>query len=446
MLKYAFVSFLNIVQANLLINYMKLHTFIIASTIILFPSLIQSQSKIGVVFENGSNWNRILKTAKSQNKLIFLECYTSWCTFCNKMEKEIYSDKNIGDSINSRYISFKVQIDTTKQDSDETKMMYKLAHWIKGEYNINEYPTYLFFSSDGTLIHKGKGFKKNAEFLDMARKASDSNWQYYTLLDKYLKGDRDKKRWAYLATTARSLGENKISEMISKDFIDNYLLDLCESELFTSENIKFVFSFTNSSMSKSFLFIFQNMKKLDSVLNIRNYSSSYIDKIIKKEEINPYLNCLGSGLEPDWNKIGNRIKNVYGDNLSRRNILLAKIDWYYNRDWSKYISYGIQRIKEYPLDTTTATSTVILNNIAWDGILLHSKDKTQIKTAIDWMEGVVRRNPSSSIVLDTYANLLYKIGRIGDALKAEERASFYSPHSKIYNETLNKMIRGEPTW
>lgn len=38
----------------------------------------EAQSK-GITFEQTKEWKKVLKKAKKEKKLIFIDCYTSWC-------------------------------------------------------------------------------------------------------------------------------------------------------------------------------------------------------------------------------------------------------------------------------------------------------------------------------------------------------------------------------
>jgi hypothetical protein len=48
--------------------------------------------------------------------------------------------------------------------------------------------------------------------------------------------------------------------------------------------------------------------------------------------------------------------------------------------------------------------------------------------------------------MDTYANLLYKIGKKEDAVAWEQKAINLSTDKKVYQESLDKMNNGEKTW
>ncbi len=54
--------------------------------------------------------------------------------------------------------------------------------------------------------------------------------------------------------------------------------------------------------------------------------------------------------------------------------------------------------------------------------------------------------PGDSHSIDTYANLLYKLGRKDDAINWEQKALSLSPGDPDFTTALSKMKRGEPTW
>ena len=57
---------------------------------------VQSQ----VVFEE-TGIKAVFQKAREENKLVFMDCYTSWCGPCKKMLKEVFSRKDIGEYMNT---------------------------------------------------------------------------------------------------------------------------------------------------------------------------------------------------------------------------------------------------------------------------------------------------------------------------------------------------------
>ncbi len=86
--------------------------------LIFFPVICNSQ---GIVFDERSSWQNILQQAKASNKYIFIDCYTTWCGPCKEMDNEVYTDGSVGDFMNKKFISVKLQMDTAAGDNESTK-------------------------------------------------------------------------------------------------------------------------------------------------------------------------------------------------------------------------------------------------------------------------------------------------------------------------------------
>src|SRR5882724_7685125 len=100
-----------------------------------------------------------MEKAKATQKYIFVDCYATWCGPCKTMDNKIYPLESIGEYFNDKFISLKVQMDTSRQDNDEVKNGYADAHDLKSQYQIGILPTFLFFSPEGKLVHRAFGLK-----------------------------------------------------------------------------------------------------------------------------------------------------------------------------------------------------------------------------------------------------------------------------------------------
>ena len=129
-----------------------------------FASKLQAQDR-GIHFDHNASWNTILTKAKAENKYIFVDCYTTWCGPCKYMDASVFPMEEVGNFFNDKFISVKFQIDTTANDTEKIKGQYKDAAFIKREYKVNGYPTYLFFNLDGELVHEEGGSSNADEFI-----------------------------------------------------------------------------------------------------------------------------------------------------------------------------------------------------------------------------------------------------------------------------------------
>src|ERR1700744_114335 len=125
-----------------------------------------SQDK-GIHFTQGLSWQQIKEKARKENKYIFVDCYATWCAPCRRMDAEVYPDTTLGSFVNRRFISVKVQMDSTKKDQESIRVWYADAHEIQRGYKVNVLPTFLFFTPDGKLAHRSAGFSMSAHFLKL---------------------------------------------------------------------------------------------------------------------------------------------------------------------------------------------------------------------------------------------------------------------------------------
>ena len=73
-----------------------------------------------------------LKAAKAENKLLFVDCYTSWCGPCKMMANTVFPDSTLGAWMNSKFVCMK--IDMEKGEGPEPPQFHQRspASGIKG--------------------------------------------------------------------------------------------------------------------------------------------------------------------------------------------------------------------------------------------------------------------------------------------------------------------------
>ena len=60
------------------------------------------------------NWNIVLKKAERTGKLIFVDCYTSWCGPCQTLAKEVFTLDSVADFFNRHFLCVKLDIEKGK--------------------------------------------------------------------------------------------------------------------------------------------------------------------------------------------------------------------------------------------------------------------------------------------------------------------------------------------
>jgi tetratricopeptide (TPR) repeat protein len=176
--------------------------------------------------------------------------------------------------------------------------------------------------------------------------------------------------------------------------------------------------------------------------------------IIEKEEINNRIYKDGKPTtdNPDWKDIQNKIKTKYNAAYADRIVLWSKIKWFeYKKDWPEYCKNVILKVEKYgPYDKVfyyiAQPSSSLYNFSAWE-IFMYSKDPAQLEKALEWSDKSVKTSAKPDAeFLDTYANILYKLGRKEEALAYEQKAIALNPKATDIQDNIEKIQKGEPTW
>jgi thiol-disulfide isomerase/thioredoxin len=117
----------------------------------------------GIKFLNDTLLSTVLKKSKSENRLIFVDCYTSWCAPCKNMDRLVYPDESVGIFYNKNFVN--VKFDMEKGEGIKIKQTYK----------VEAYPTFLFLNSKGELIFKAVGYVDPQIFVNLGQNAVKSN-------------------------------------------------------------------------------------------------------------------------------------------------------------------------------------------------------------------------------------------------------------------------------
>lgn len=105
----------------------------------------------------------VLREAREQNKLIFMDVHATWCGPCKTMDRYVFTEKEVGDFMDSLFVCVKVDVDS--RDGKQ----------IAGEYGVSSVPTFLVLTPDMELVGRSSGARSKYDFMQDMR----------TIVDKY---------------------------------------------------------------------------------------------------------------------------------------------------------------------------------------------------------------------------------------------------------------------
>lgn len=140
-----------------------------------------AKAQEGVNFREIS-FEEALQQAKAENKLVFMDCYTSWCGPCKTMTKEVFPQKEAGDFFNPRFVC--VKYDMEKGEGKE----------LAKKLEVHAYPTFFILRPDGSIQHRLTGGCALPEFIERVKLGLDSSTSLATLNEEYAGGKMDKPK------------------------------------------------------------------------------------------------------------------------------------------------------------------------------------------------------------------------------------------------------------
>lgn len=405
----------------------------------LLPFTLFAQQK-GVHFQHGLSWKQVLAKAKAEKKYIFVDCYTTWCGPCKYMSNTIFPQEAVGNALNDRFINVKMQLDTSDADNAEVRKLYATAHRIAADNHVNVYPTYLFFNPDGKLVHRAVGSSEAEPFIAKTIEALNPQTQYYTLLADFEHGNRD-TAFLYELTKA-SMDAYDLAN--SSRIADAYLAS--QADHYTLQNLRILKDMTQTSADKGFQVFLNDPAKADSVLG-DGAATALLQTIILREDVYPLMfeqkvSSASDLVEPDWSLIEQTLAGKY-PSLSASLLSYAKVMFYMNKsDWEKFGPAVVAYMQSFGGNASVQQ----LNSFAWT-VFQNCADEACLQQALSWSQRSVERTQNPEFI-DTYANILYRLGQSEEAMLWEQKAMELVPEeSKTgYLETLNKMKSGEKTW
>lgn len=402
--------------------------------LLLLPFLGQAQ---GIQFEESLSWEQVKAKAKAENKYIFADCFTTWCGPCKKMEKVVYPNDTVGNAFNSQFISIKVQMDSSQKDNDHIKSWYAAAGSIMQQYKVNAFPTYLFFSPDGKLVHKDLGYKPVPAFAALAGDAVNPDKQYYTLLEKSKEGKLDAAATMRLVHTANSFNEANMASSVAAAYIKG----LDTKALFEKENLQMIKTATTSTKDAGFSVLYKNREKVNNILG-QDEAEATIFNAIHSDAIKPLIKK--DGPKPDWTAIRKNLTAKYGklgEELAMQSQTFYAVN---SKDWGMFGKVAKSWFEQYG-SKRKWVNNMTLNTIAW-AAFENTDDKQGLEAALTMSNKIIESGEGSAAEIDTYANLLYKLGQKEKALEWEAKAVEGAPDQKDIQEAYEKMKKGEPTW
>ncbi len=173
----------------------------------------------GIEFFHGT-WEEALLKARAEDKIIFVDAYTTWCGPCKRMAANTFPDPEVGKLFNQHFISMK--IDMEKEQGLE----------FRKKFPVSSYPTLFFIDYEQIVVQKSIGAKSPPDLIALGESIIAKYDRSTKYESAYAAGDRSYELvYNYVAALNKS---GKPSVKIANDFLAD------QKDVTTPENLKFI--------------------------------------------------------------------------------------------------------------------------------------------------------------------------------------------------------------
>lgn len=211
---------------------------------LLCTDVMQAQ---GIEFVENIPVAEVLSKAQAEGKLVFVDCYTSWCGPCKKLASEVFPQKEVGDFFNPRFVSLKLDMEKGEGPAMARK------------WDISAYPTLTFLDAKGEVLFQTVGARSAGELVDTVAYLLE-NHRPSELAQRYKAGDRSAQLVAdYIAELKQQHKRNTV-EAVASEFVSGnreQLLTDTIAQRILIENVR-------NPHNEGFLYAYENRHRLSS--------------------------------------------------------------------------------------------------------------------------------------------------------------------------------------
>lgn len=347
-----------------------------------------AQEEEGIRFEDVDSLEAALKLAKEQNKLVFMDCYTTWCGPCVHLTKNIFPIKEVGDFYNANFINVKFDME---KDA---------GIGIAKKYHVRAYPTLLFLDANGEVVHKHLGAGDQNLVLNIGKTALDPDNNFRSVVSRLESGEINPE---LLTRYINSEGANAQTDL----WIDRYFYSLDKDQRISPESWAILRAGVNEFNNDHFYFLYNNEKAFKEILD-------------NPDEVDEKLLQVFTNAQRQFKSMEKIEHPMMEKARISTEMQFAQSDYYQEKDlehWKKFINSAKAYFEAYEVDA------LLLNNTAWfvyENFKNH-EDLESVKIAAEWARKSVEMG-RNNFNLDTYAALLFELGEIKQAVELQKEA------------------------
>lgn len=269
-----------------------------------YAEQFKKKAHVGVYFED-LTFEEALKKAKAENKLVFMDCYTSWCGPCKYMASTIFPMEKMGDYLNPLFVC--VKYDMEKGEGPE----------LLEKFGVQAFPTFIMLNADGTVRHTLVGGGDADEFIERVKETFDDTKATGMMEAKYLEGNRDKAFMINYLKCLNSIYSSKAPGVAEE------LHNLLNDDERVSASYWFIFDNSELSPEGSAMarYLLANREKFNEAVGKAKVDSSLVQRCQRE-----FMGVFYGDTTKTVQQLDQLRKKVVGLKLNKEKMLLVHLD------------------------------------------------------------------------------------------------------------------------
>lgn len=406
----------------------RIFLFALLCTVLALPAMAQEGK--GIQFFKGT-FAQALAKAKSEGKPLFVDFYAVWCGPCKKMEKQIFTQPEVGEYFNKHFVA--VQLDAEKPENVDVAKTYK----------VEAFPTLGIFDGEGKALSINVGYMNAQELLAMAKTAVGEVKGFEQLYKEYRQNPNDltiQQDLLTLApqflTTQDGMDAEKWVVRVRKIYQAYIEKKMSDNSLINRKDYIIIGYLGGDDEESTYRLVDYISKNMDAWMAAVGEPAAYyvveknderMLKLVKKgdESYKTYLEKIRTDYKKAYDVIKFTSATPYDKSRDYYNALFAI---YKNKDVAQYLKLMRQYLATLGADANAADYAMAAQSLYYAaGNKLSAADHEQ---AIEWLKVAI---PSEKVLMNKI-NYLVMVGDSYRELKKYNDAEQY--YKQAYGESL----------
>ena len=406
----------------------RIFLFALLCTFLALPTMAQEGK--GIQFFKGT-FAQALAKAKSEGKPLFVDFYAVWCGPCKKMEKQIFTQPEVGEYFNKHFVA--VQLDAEKPENVDVAKTYK----------VEAFPTLGIFDGEGKALSINVGYMNAQELMAMAKTAVGEVKGFEQLYKEYRQNPNDltiQQDLLTLApqflTTQDGMDAEKWVVRVRKIYQTYIEKKMSDNSLINRKDYIIIGYLGGDDEETTYRLVDYISKNMDAWMAAVGEPAAYyvveknderMLKLVKKgdESYKTYLEKIRTDYKKAYDVIKFTSATPYDKSRDYYNALFAI---YKNKDVALYLKLMRQYLATLGADANAADYAMAAQSLYYAaGNKLSAADHEQ---AIEWLKVAI---PSEKVLMNKI-NYLVMVGDSYRELKKYNEAEQY--YKQAYGESL----------